>query len=188
MTRRRRHYGNPTSKRPTKWCRQHFTDLVQDETNLVIGDGLSLCPITTAIDSQADITCDALRITGSVARATATDIHLALMWIVALQKFDVSTGNMLQVVNPFDELDLSSQDIMGFGFLNVPPVLLIPSTDVTEVNREAKAFDIVVRAKRKLKRNTHSVVLTLASQGNAGTDNHIEVKLATSLLMKWGKS
>ena len=183
--RRRRHFDNPTSKRPTKWCRQFFTDLVQDETNLLTSDVLSLCPITSAIDSQADIVSDVIKIRGTIFRITNADENLRVMWIVAMQKFDVATGVMLQVVNPFDELDLSSQDILGFGFLPVPPVILQADNNPVP-SRGSEVFEIDVKAKRKLKRNTHAMVLTFASQGSSGGDGIVQVVLTTSMLMKWG--
>ena len=186
MTRRRRHFANPTRKRPTKWCRQFFSDFVKDESNLVVGDGLGLCPITTAIDSQEDIVSDTIKIVGSVTRNLSSGGDTSLMWIVAKQKFDVSTGNMLQVVNPYDELALSSQDIMGFGFLEVPATMLIPSTDAHTANRRAVPFQIHVKAKRSLERNTNSIILTFASQTGGDTDSVVLVRVATSMLMKFG--
>jgi len=184
MRKARRHFSSPTAKRPTKWCRQFFNDSVQDETNLVIGDGLVLCPITTAIDSQEDITCETVKVVGSIRRISSFDADLKCMWIMAMQKFDASTGNALQVVNPFDEIALSSQDIMGFGFLPVPPVLQ-NGVDTFVVNQESIPFAFDVKAKRKLKRNTNTVMLTFASQAAAGADSRLSVDVATSMLMKF---
>jgi len=182
--RRRRHFSNP-KKGSTKWCRQFFFDSMKDESNLVVGDGLVLCPITTAIDSQADIVVKTVRVVGSIFRLAVSDVDLRCMWIMASQKFDVATGNALQVVNPFDELALSSQDIMGFGFLPIPPVVLLPSTDAPAVNRQSFAFDIHVKAKRKLNRNTNTIMLTFATQGTSTADGIARVTVATSLLMEW---
>jgi len=189
MAKRRnaRHFGNPTRDRPTKWCRQHFTDVIQDENNLVSTDMLVLCPITTAILDQADITAgNPIRIVGALNRAQPSTAEITCMWIVALQKFDFATGVFLQVVNPFDDNALSSHDIMGFGFLDVPPVVLTPSTDAVKINSQSIAFDITVGVARKLKRNTHSIALTFASKSVGNTDNVLAVELVTSVLLKWG--
>jgi len=186
MTRSRRHYDSPSMKSPTKWCRQAGIDVVQDEANLVIGDGITLCPITTAIDTMGDITSKTVRITGAVTRALATSDDIKLMWVVALQKFDLATGVALQVINPWNQNDLASQDIMGFGFLSTPPIVL-DSADVQEVNRESIAFDMHVKAMRKLDRNTHTVVLTFASSAGGDPDGVFSIRWATSLLMTWSR-
>jgi len=182
--RRRQHFANPSQKGHTKWCRRSFTDSVQDQSNLVIGDNLTLCPITTAIDSQQDIVSKAIRITGSVTRKAIAATDQSVMWIVALQKFDITTGNMLQVVNPYDVDSLASQDIMGFGFLDVPG-LYVNGAGSDSVSGRAVAFDIHVKAMRKLERNTHTVSLTFASNGAGANDDQVFIRVVTSLLMKW---
>jgi len=169
--------------RPTKWCRRNFLDLVQDEANLVVGDGFVLCPITTAIDTIQDVTIFNTRIIGSL-RRTAVTADLSCMWVLAIQKFNFSTGVVLQFVNPYNTDALSSQDIMGMGFLDCPPTVL-NDVNTPLVNREGKAFEINVKAQRKLNRNTHTLVLTIASRSAGDVDGVLSAEVVTSTLMKF---
>ena len=168
----------------TKWCRQFFVDPIKDETNLVVTDPLVLCPVTTAIDSQSDIVAKTVIIEGAINRLLSSNVQQTCMYVVALQKFDFTSGVMLQVINPYSESDLASQDILAVGFLPVPPIVILADDSAT-VDRRSHPFHIHVKTKRKINRNTQTLTLTLASEGEGTVDSVLNARVATSLLMKW---
>jgi len=174
------------NKRPVKWCRTLIDETVQDRGNLVVGDVHPLCPITTAVDGQEDITVSNIRIAGAVTRSSNLAVaETVLAWIVLKQKFNFTTGAAIQVINPFTINVLARQDIMGLGYLSVPPVVINGFDGVDELSGESIAFDINIKAQRKLNRNTDGIAIWFASATSTGGDGIVSVRCTTSMLMKF---
>ena len=177
--------ARPARKRHVKWCRTEFNALVPSDAALDVDDPFVLCTITTAIADAQDITVSGIRIAGSVSRNTVDRNDVSLAYVVALQKFDFGTGNLLQVVDPWSDVSLASQDILAMGQLPVPAIVL-DELGVRQLSGEAIPFEINVKAQRKLQRNTHTITLTYASTSEGPSDQILRVRSISSLLMKFG--
>ena len=173
-------------KRPTKWCGVVTSGSVSDSNSLAVADAINLCPVTTAANDQADPIVGWCRGAISTSRLLGSMPTPAAAWAIVLQTMSESTGEPLQVFNPWDQTDLERQSILGMGHMVVPPIVL-DSSNVQETQRGTSVTEINVRVGRKVLRNNQSLFLWFASTDESapGTDNAFQVIASIRTLMKF---
>ncbi len=110
----------------------------------------------------------------------------AAAWAIVKMQINVSTGEPVQIFNPFNSVDLERQDILGMGHLAVPPTILqADNTIVTE--RSNTVTEINIKVGRRLLRNTQALFLWTASTDESapGTDNAFQIIGSIRTLMKF---
>jgi len=169
-------------KRRTKWCGANRAFSVPNEANTVVGDAVPLCQPTTAVVDIPDPVVGWCRGMISLGRNNVTDTLSACAWAVVMGRTDPGGTAPLQSFNPFLEADLERQDILGMGFIPIPPAILVPSTDAADINRAGTVVDINIRVGRKLMRNTNNLFLWIVSQS---LDDSFTARTSVRTLMKF---
>ena len=169
-------------KRKTKWCGSIANFNVPNVANSVTTDAVPLCLTTTVVVDQADPTVGWCRGNITLSRVTATDTAIAVMWAIVVQRKPIGSALPVQVFDPFNEDDLERQDILSMGALEIPPVVLVPSTDAAAIGHGSSVAEVNVRVGRKLARNTNNLFLWVTS---SGLDNGMTVRTSIRTLMKF---
>ena len=174
-------------RRATKWCSATLNGLIPDAASLIVGDGLALCPTTTAVEDQADPMMGWMRGQFSISRVQPAAQQVAIAWAVVLQRTTVGTESPVQIFNPFDGDDLARQDVLGMGCIPAPAIILVPSTDAPTADQSTSCIDIDIGVGRKVDRNNNMLFLWLASTDSVppGVDNAFHVIGSMRTLMKF---
>jgi len=174
-------------RRPTKWTSSQSTGNIPDSNSLVVGDGLALTTPTTESINRPDPTAIAIRGQISVGRNNAGTDKSNIAWAIVLMRLGVGSTTPIQIFDPYDTGDLERQDILGMGFLPVPPVVLTPSSDAAAVDRQSTAIDVHIRSSRIVKQNTNNLFFWIASTDLAppGSDDAFFFRASFRTLLKW---
>ena len=168
-------------KRRTKWCGVADDFNVPNIANNAVGDAVALCEATNAVNDQADPVVGWCRGSISIARLTATDSAISVIWAIVLGRLDPGFALPIQTFDPFNNADLERQDILGMGNIPVPPVVL-QADNTAVVNRSSSAVEVNIRVGRKLARNTNNIFLWIVS---SGLDNGMTARVSIRTLMKF---
>ena len=174
-------------KRLTKWCGLVTSGSVPDSESLAEADSSNLCPNTTAVNDQADPVVGWCRGHISTSRLLGSMPTPAAAWAIVRQTVNQSTGEPLQTFNPWDQVHLERQDILGMGHLVIPPIVL-DSSNVQETQRGTSVTEINIKVGRRLLRNNQGLFIWFASTDESapGTDNALQVIASIRTLMKFG--
>jgi len=171
-------------KKQTKWCARATDLAVPDPGNLVVGDAIPLCQPTAGVVDEADIVMGWCRGQISISRVDASNTTPAVAWAIVRMRTNPGGTLPVQIFNPFDVLDLERQDILGMGHIRVPPIVLIPSTDLPTIDRSSSVVDINIKTSRKVARNSNNLFLWIVAL--SVVDNGILAKSSVRTLMKFG--
>ena len=171
------------TKRPTKWCGSFANTTVPLNTSLTVSDPVPLCTITNAAQNHPDPVVGWCRGSIDCSRLNGTDTNATVAWAIVMARLTVGSVTPVQIFDAFNVQDLERQDILGMGYLTIPPVVLIPSTDVAAINKGVITQQINIKVGRKLLRNSNNLFLWLSSFG--GTDNSYVCRSSIRTLMKF---
>ena len=176
-------------KRATKWCARTVNGLVAGNNNLVTADAVSLCDTAQAsIPDMQDVVLGNIRGQLSLFRLPASLLEDSLACAWAIVKMKMAPGGTIpvQLFDPFAQVDLERQDILGMGHIDIPPVLLQADNSVV-TGGGCTVLDIDVKVGRKISRHSENLFLWIASTDNvgAGPDNSFHVIGSIRSLMKF---
>ena len=169
-------------KRKSKWCAAAFDFTVPAQASLVVGDGIALCDVTTAVNDQADPVVGWCKGAISISRATSSTPSPAVAWAITMGRLNTGTGAVVQTFNPWDKGDLERQDVLGAGICEVPP-LVLTSADALIDSRGSLVTPINIKVSRKFHRNTNMLFLWVVGLGAA--DNTTQASGFVRTLMKF---
>ena len=169
-------------KRRTKWCGANRAASVPNQANIATSDAIPLCQPTTAVVDAPDPVVGWCRGSISLGRNNVTDTLSACAWAIVLGRTVPGATLPVQVFDPFLEADLERQDILGMGFIPIPPMLFTPSTDAVDIDRSQTVVDINIRVGRKLPRNANNLFLWVVSQS---LDDAFTIRTSVRTLMKF---
>ena len=168
-----------------KWCGAHGVVTVPRDTDLVIADQTTLCPSLSDAESQGDTTIERIIIDFSVRRLLASDVS-GLGFIVQLMTDDETTALPSKVVNPLDqtnpEFTFGNKDVLLFGLLEYPPILVNGFTGTTSANFSSRMRHVEFNGRRRLNRLNHSVQLWLATNT---VDDAMSVAFTSRILLRY---
>ncbi len=170
-------------KRPTKWCAEVESFSIPASSALVVGDGMALCDNTTATQDVADPLVGWCRGQLSISRSGVGTVNAAVAWAIVMMRVAPGNETPLQTFDPWAKEDLERQDILGMGHCDVPPTVLIPSSDAQQANRGSLVTDIHIKVSRRFLRNTNQLMLWVVSKAGDG-EFHCESTIRS--LMKFG--
>ena len=168
-----------------KWCGAHGVVTVARDTSLVIADAAPLCPSLSDAESQGDTTIERIIIDFTVRRLLATDVS-AIGFIVQMMTDDETTALPSKVVNPLDqtnpEFTFGNKDVLLFGLLESPPILVNGFTGTTSGNFGSLLRHVEFNGRRRLNRLNHSVQLWTATNT---ADDVMQVAFTSRILLRY---
>ncbi len=174
------------SKRSYKWCGDSKQQNIEDFASTTKGEVIILCPLV-GINDYSDVVLERTLVHFSIRRQTGAELQ-NLNAMVAVQPAD--KGDITRPSNTLDPTsstaqDFSAKNILRWGSLAVPPVVIIPSTDVSAAGLEVFVTEWDIPVKRRLDRERELLTLTVAvSQGDS---NVLSMNVMWRCLLSYGK-
>ena len=154
--------------RPTpkyKWCGHQASSLIKPSVGLVVADIDLLCPSLGNTDIQGSVTVEKIFAWFTITREDF-NATTGCAFMVAMQKTNPTTGAPIQVLNPLDttadNFSLGSKDLLMFGHLPFPSILLT-SADAGFAPRGGIVAMHEFNGRRTLDRLTHALTLTIVA-------------------------
>ena len=148
--------------------------------SLIDNDVLRIVEVLTDADIKSDWTMKVAYLHFSV-RRLLTNAETALGYVVQIQDTD-NIGALNTVVNPFsaNALDIGSSDVMAWGLLPIPANVQDGAAGGYVISREAATLSVVVKAKRRIRREKEAITLTIATKD---VDNLVGIQVLGRALL-----
>ncbi len=152
-----------------KWFGGNVQVIVPENGVAVVGDRGILCPSLSDSESQGDTTIERIILSLSTRRVGVLQDE-AVMWLVSIDDDDPTTAAPSKIRDPLDVTNpvftYGSKDLLLFGALEIPPIVLVPSSDVAVADTSITHQTAEFRGRRKLGRLNHSVNIWIAASSN----------------------
>ncbi len=128
----------------------------------LLANVLTIVPIIVEDDTVADCTHQTTYLKFHTRRLLTTSCSAA-GWIVWSATALASVGGPVQALDPLSLVARAwmNKDIMGYGPIDVPPVISTGDTGTLQVDRSVRTVEFQVKAKRKLNRANHEIYLSV---------------------------